>query len=245
MKCAWIPTSLLIAFLASWETVNTHVDSGPGSADGASTDQDSGSQESAGRSKDELDRERRKLDTKRDIASAKLGIAQLELEATAGKHVANVRHAEAGVAVAAATLATFMESTMPSRLQSAELSLRRSSDRVQEAADELEQIRIMYDEQDLEDMTAEFVVSRGQRNAEHAAASLAIQEAEFDALKERELPQEQLALELALDKAEVAFAAAQLEQEIGLQRASVAIREAESAVTSLELEITALVEEGQ
>ena len=240
MKCAWIPTSLLVAALASCKTTNTEQNVLP-----APSSQASAAQESEGRSPAELDRERAKLQAKLDIAKAKLSIAQLELEASAAKHEAGTRFAAYEVKSAEFKLETFTEVTQPNQLASAELSLRRSADRVQEAADELEQIKIMYDEQDLEDMTAEFVVGRGRRNAEHAAAALKIQEAEVVALRDRELREQQDGLQLAVKKAEVALAAAQQQATIGAQRAQIAIREAEGAIMGIERQLLDLEEENQ
>lgn len=241
MKCAWISVSLLAVFLTSCESAPEPI--APVAPSEATSDVDG--QESEGRSKAELDWERAKLQAKLEIAEAKLSIAQLELEASAAKHEAGTRFATYEVEQAEFKLETFTEVTRPNQLASAKLSLLRSNDRVQEAADELEQIKIMYDEQDLEEMTAEFVVGRGRRNAEHSAAALKIQEAELHALQTRELPQQHGGLQLAVQKAEVALAAAQHQAVVGAQRAQIAVQEAEAAVMGIEQQIVALEEENQ
>ncbi len=66
---------------------------------------------------------------------------------------------------------------------------------------ELAQIEIMYKDQNLDGLTAEFVVSRGRRNAERAAQRIEIQEFGFARFKNHELPQEEQGLSLPVEKA--------------------------------------------
>ena len=130
----------------------------------------------------------------------------------------------------------------PRRLAGEMLDLRAAKDRAQEAVDELKQIEIMYDEQDLDDMTAEFVVSRGRRNAERAEARIALQEAAFKALEERELPAQEASLGLDLQKAEAALAAAVRKGEITRRNLQLAIDEATARLEGLEADVEELEE---
>ena len=77
-----------------------------------------------------------------------------------------LRHAQADVTMAEAKLATFREVDKPNRVAAQTLGLQTARDRAQEAADELAQVEIMYAEQDLNDMTREFVIQRERRAAD-------------------------------------------------------------------------------
>ena len=194
-------------------------------------------------SADETDAKRRDLDRKLAVARAKLEVARLEAEAYEKKQEASLRHAAAEVALAEARLARFREADAPNRLANEQLSLRTAKDRAQEAADELAQIEIMYEDQDLDDVTAEFVVSRGRRSAARAAARIEIMEAQYAALEERELPQDAQRFELELDKARSGLEAAQRDAEIGRHGKRIAVQEAENAIRKLEEELADLDEE--
>jgi len=180
------------------------------------------------------------LGRKLELARARLEVAALESKAFDAKHETRVRHANVEVGMAEARLATFREADMPNRLATQTLSLQGTKDRAQEAADELAQIEIMYAEQDLDDQTREFVIQRGRRNAERAAKRIEIQEVEFLKLKERELPQEEQKLALALDKATSSLQAADREGEIGRQQKAISLKQTENEVHKLELELAEL-----
>lgn len=174
---------------------------------------------------------------KLDVARAKLEVAHMEAQGQEEELAVQLRHAKAEIGMAEAKLAHLVEADMPARLATARLDLRTAKDRAQEAADELAQIEIMYKEQDLDDLTAEFVVSRGRRNAERAAARIEIQENKLRALEERELPQEMRGLELAVDKAVAGLAEIERKGEIGMRNKRISVREAENAIAKLEDEL--------
>lgn len=187
----------------------------------------------------------RQIDAKErqlEIARAKLDIAKLELASQLEEQAVGLRHAEVALEMAKEKLARHQEADAPRRLASEQLDLQGAKDRAQEAADELKQIEIMYDEQDLDDLTAEFVVSRGRRNAERAEARIAIQEAAYRTLVERELPAEEASLALEVDKAKAALAAKQRAGEIAQRNREVALQEAENRVVELQAELAALRE---
>lgn len=190
-------------------------------------------------SEQKLDEAEHKLEIARD----KLEVAVLEAAAFDAKHEVRVRHAQAEVAMAEAKLATFREVRKPNRMASETLNLQVAKDRAQEAADELAQVEIMYAEQDLNDMTREFVIQRERRNAERAGARIEIQEADFAAVEERELPLEEQQLSLALDKASTGLSDAEREGEIGRKQKQIAVKQAENEVHKLELELTKLKDE--
>jgi len=191
------------------------------------------------------ERKREDLERKLDVARARLALARTEEKAYGEDLEARIRHASGEVELARARLARFREADAPNRLATERLELRTARDRAQEAAEELAQIEIMYKDQDLDDLTAEFVVSRGRRAAERAAERIEILEGELRALEERELPQEGERLALELDKAEAGLTKAEREGEIGRQNKAISVKEAENEIARLEDEQAALSEEAQ
>ena len=169
-----------------------------------------------------------------ELAKARLDVATVQLEARELDHKVRMEQAAADIELAKKALKKFTEADMPARVASAELDLRSARDRAQEAQDELEQIEIMYAEQDLNDKTAEFVVSRGRRSAERAKARIAIQEAQYKTLLEAELPMERSKLELAVRKHENGLAQAELEGAISRRNQEISVQEATNKVESLE-----------
>lgn len=185
-------------------------------------------------------------DMERDLEAARvrLEIARLEQAgALAGKEQ-DLAHRREDLALAEAGLAAFLEVESPNRLAGAELSLQASRDRALEAAEELAQLEIMYEEQDLEERTREFVISRGQREAARTQARLAIQEAEVTALKERELVDRRTRLEIGVVRAREAVAAGERELTITRLRQGLALEEAERAVVKAEEALAEARDEG-
>lgn len=187
----------------------------------------------SGPAKDEA-RERQELEQKLEIARARLAVAQLEEKAFEQQQEVRIRQATAELDMARAKLALFRDADMPNRLASEKLDLQASKDRAQEAADELAQIEIMYKDQDLDDLTAEFVVSRGRRAAERAKAQIEIQEAKLTALEKSELPQQERRLALEVDKADAELKKLGFEGQIGSQGKAIAVQEAKNEVERLE-----------
>jgi len=177
-----------------------------------------------------------------EVSRARHEIANLENEAFLIQQAARASHAQADVQEAKANLADYLANTMPSRLAQEKLNLQGSKDNAMEAAEELEQIRIMYEEQDLEDMTREFVISRGRRRAERSEKRIAIQEAQFRSVEEHELPQQVRQLERKLVQAEEALAKTLTEGEVGRRNKALGLRESETKLKRKEREIAELTE---
>jgi len=157
-------------------------------------------------------------------------LAVLEMERSLKKAERDLEHARAELAMAEAELLNFTSTVLGRRVAEASLGLQSIRDRAQEAQEELDQIQIMYDEQDLDDMTAEFVVVRGRRNAERAAARIAIEESEFATLQEHTLPMEQRRLELAVERKRGAVVDAERSLEINTTRQEMSVDKAERAL---------------
>ncbi len=170
--------------------------------------------------------ERRTLERELRLAHARLEIQRLEAESAAMQEELRLHHAELSLEEARQTLSVFEESVAPERLARERLSLESAKDRAREAADELAQIEIMYKDQDLDDLTAEFVVSRGRRNAERAAKRIELEELAFARLEAHEIPQEARSLTLAVQKAEAELEGLRREREIANRRRDLDLWEA-------------------
>jgi hypothetical protein len=190
-------------------------------------------------------RERADLERKLAIARARLELAELEASAFEHRTAARLQQSQAEVELAQDALTLFRDGRLPQRLATERLDLQTTRDRAQEALDELAQIEIMYKEQDLDDLTAEFVVSRGRRQAERAQARIEIAEAALKVLEERELPQEVERLELAVAKAHAELEAGELDARVGRKGKAIAVQEARHAVEEVAAKLTALEEDGQ
>lgn len=233
MKRVWILLSFLTVLAMGCASAP------PGDTGGAAADVSAEKDADSGK---EAERKEKGLERKLEVAKARLAVAQLEAEAFERQQQVKVWEASMAVEMAEAKLGRFREADMPNRLASERLDLRTAKDRAQEAADELKQIEIMYEEQDLDDLTAEFVVSRGRRSAERAAARIGIQEAKLKALEERELPEEEKSLSVALDKAKAGLDKASAEGETGTRNKAIAVQEAENTIAGLQDELAALRE---
>ncbi len=196
-------------------------------------------------SPEQAKRELDALERKLEVGRARVKKVALEQSYSEEQLGTRIRHARIEVEVAEAGLARFREVDAPQELASQKLDLRSAKDRAQEAADELKQIELMYKEQDLDDLTAEFVVSRGRRSAERAAARIAIQEGKLNALETRTHPQKQRQLELAIDKAKAGLKSTEQDGELGRQGKAIALQEAENEVARLEYELAALREKAK
>jgi len=175
-----------------------------------------------------------KLEHELEAARVRLEIARIERDgALAGKEQ-SLAHQREDLALAEAELATFLEVEAPNRVTGAELSLQASRDRALEAAEELAQLELMYEDQDLEERTREFVISRGRRQAERTEARLALEERELAALKERELVTRRTRLEIAVARAREALEAGERELTVTRLRQDLALREAERALADAE-----------
>jgi len=225
---------------ASTETHET-VDRSPAVAP---SDDEGGKDEDAEAEKAKEKQEKKEeLAHKIAMAKARLSLQKMETDSYEAQQAVRLRHAAAEVDMAEAKLALFTNSEAPRRLASERLDLRSVTDRAKEAAEELAQIEIMYEGQDLDDVTAEFVVSRGRRTAERAAQRIEIQESALKALEEHELPQEESRLRLAAERAAASLEEAEREIAIARRRKGLERKEALRELKKLEKELAELSEE--
>ncbi|MFT5048882.1 MAG: hypothetical protein ACI8QZ_000269 [Chlamydiales bacterium] len=188
-------------------------------------------------------------DSKRESLERKLAIAKLRLEHTnmeeqkgAISSKESVDFAQEELEMAQTEQAQYEDLDSPNQRARSELDLKRARDRTAEAAEELKQLEIMYDEQDLQDMTAEFVINRGKRNAERAALSLAIQEREFESLTAHSMPRKLRTLQLGVARKASALERAKADAEAGRVTAEISLLKAQSEILDLEQQLEKLAD---
>ncbi len=199
----------------------------------------------AGSTREDDAAERSSLARKLAIAELRLHHARMELEAEEANSQVSVELAHGELGVIEAKQAQFQKLDMPNRIARSDLALQRARDFATEAKEELEQLEIMYEEQDLQDMTAEFVISRGKRRAVQAQASLAIQELELESLQNHEVPRELRDLELEVTRKTGSVRKAQSDAEAGRLQKQIAIMKVESEIADLKEQLAKLDEDGQ
>jgi len=192
--------------------------------------------------KDDDGSERRALERKLKIAELQRDQTLMEHANADAKTKLSVDLAREELGMAQAKLDQFREVDMPNSVAKSELSLQRAKDSTQEAAEELEQLEIMYRDQDLEDLTSEFVINRGKRRAERAQRSLAIQESEFASLKNHSMPRELRTRELDVIKKTDALRAAEADAEASALKQQIAILKIEGEITDLREKLAKLDE---
>jgi hypothetical protein len=134
------------------------------------------------------------LQTER-VEAAKAALASEEI---AGRDAVAIAQAE--LEIARAELSRFDSTGAAVKLDGARLDLARAQDAHRESEEELQQLEMMYAEQDLADKTREIVLSRGRRSLERAAKALDISLRELAALESMGLPQERAKLALEADR---------------------------------------------
>lgn len=123
------------------------------------------------------------------------------------------------------------------RADEAQLQVRQSKDAIEDAADELEQLKKMYGENELADATKEIVIKRGERQLVRAREHLSIQEANLaKVLGEITVEREKLVLEHRQKREEKEQAAAKAESLAHQKRAALADAQAALKKAQDELE---------
>ncbi len=174
------------------------------------------------------------------IAELKLEVAMMDADTSRQSAETTRRHALEELEIASAKLEQYETIDARNEIEQAELALRGARDRAQEAAEELAQIELMYEGQDLDDRTAEFVVQRGRRNAERAAARIAIDERRLEALVKHQIPRETRSRELDVARKQAALENAVRTAKSGALQKRIAILNAEAEVDKLQRELEEL-----
>ncbi len=162
---------------------------------------------------------------KAEVLQRKVDLATFEFAGAAAELGQAVMAAKAELALAEAALAAFQRFDRVTKQEEAELELQGTRDRAMEAAEELAQLEAMYREQDLDDKTREFVLSRGRRDAERAQQRIRLAERSLQQLVQEELPREETKLRLEVDRARAALSAAEHAEALDQRRRSLELDE--------------------
>ncbi len=154
--------------------------------------------------------ERKLAKLRRDLAEAKEAVtkAGLDIEHQRQSNDENLGKARREVELAQAVLAKLRDHEIRVRIEQTRLNLIGATDRLREAEEELQQLQMMYSEEDLADKTAEIVIRRGQRRIERARQNLEIRKTELNILESETIPLEIAQHEHKVDLSEKAANAA-------------------------------------
>jgi len=189
--------------------------------------------------------EREALQGKLAVAERRLEHARMELKIQEAEAAFSVEMAAQEQTIAQAELEQFIEFELPGRTKRSELSLQSAKDRATEAAEELAQIELMYKEQDLEDMTAEFVINRGKRSAERAQRSLELQVRDHEALVGHELPREKQRRKMGVQRADHGLKMEKARAKTSALMKEISLMNAERELVELQRELAKLEEKVQ
>ena len=179
--------------------------------------------------------ERQQALEQQKLEKARLDATNQELASQGTLH-----KAEAELRIATAKRQHFEQTQSPHRVAQAQLGLQQANDSFADAKEEMEQLELMYAEQDLADKTKEIVIRRGKRRLEMAERRLALQQKELENLENFELPQElaKLTLEVEektreVDRARRGLESSKLEREIAVRAIENEIRRIEGELKNL------------
>ena len=209
-------------------------------------DKEKAEREEAEKAEKDLAAKHRKLaKLERDLAIAqqRMKRAGMAIEHAGVDGQNSIAKAEAELDIARRKLETFEEKTVPTRIARAELNLQGAEDRVLEAKQELEQLELMYKDEEFADKTKEIVLERGRRRLERSQRSLEIQRVDLATLTEKTIPVELEEHELRVREKHRALERARRSAESTRLDKQIALMGAESEITRLKTEIEVLIEE--
>ncbi len=185
-------------------------------------------------------RKQEKIERSLGIAKQKLEKAKLALDHAETQHQVALEKAMADLEVARRKLEKFEQHDAPSRIERAELNLRRAEDSVTENQEELTQLEMLYSDEEFADKTKEIVIERAKRRLDRSRRDLALRRADLDNLKSRAIPIElsehQLKVQRSqrgLEKIHRTHEATQLDKLIGVMNAKAAIAQQEAELAAL------------
>lgn len=179
------------------------------------------------------------------VAREKVRRAELALAHQSADTQGQVANAERAHELAARKLAIFQERDAPLRVDESRLSLQRAQDRAKEQEEELEQLEMLYTEQDLAEKTAEIVLQRGRRRLERARRALQLETTELENLEQHHLPLEHANLQKEVDEKARELEQARRKGQLDRLDKQIALMEAEAEVAQLEAELAAVDKQEQ
>ncbi|MGD8452613.1 MAG: hypothetical protein PVJ57_12410 [Phycisphaerae bacterium] len=191
------------------------------------------------------ERERKLAHLERDLETARLRLQKTKLdnEAAALRYAQSLEQAQTELQLAQEKFDTTQALEVPQRIAWSELNLQRSRDNLQNATEELEQLELMYKDDQFADQTKEIVISRSRRELERTQRDVQLREEEHRRLLEVYLPREKREQELQLAKQERGVVNMQSDEQRAVIDRQIALINAEAAITKLEEQLSDLREE--
>lgn len=148
------------------------------------------------------DRQLAKLERNLETAQIKLDKTKLSHEHALLREQLSVSRREIELELARRRYDQFMQKSLPSRIAWSELGLLRVADNITEAREELEQLEMMYREDEVDEKTKEIVIGRSRVRLERSLRDQELRQADFDTLMNESIPIETREQELRLEDAE-------------------------------------------
>jgi len=192
------------------------------------------------------ERERKRVKLQRDLEVARLRLEKLKLdhEHAQLKFDESAAKAQVELELTQKKLADFKQILAPNRVARSELGLASGEDNLREAREELEQLELMYSEEQFADKTKEIVIGRARRRLERTQRDVELRREEHQTLVEITLPRETFEQELTLQDKERSLAqlrrdeaSAKLERPIALLNADAEIERLQNELADVEEEI--------
>jgi len=192
--------------------------------------------------KSAADEAQKRAKLERELEVARLRLRQAELGGEHGRIQAEqaIAAAEFELQMAQRRLDTLRTQEIPVRIGRAELGLLQAQDRVTEEQQELDQLELMYQDEQIADKAREIVLERAARRVERSRANLDFQQRELVTLKERTIPVELAEAERGVFQKEQALQRARREAETGRIDRDISVINAQAEVLRLEQELAAL-----
>jgi predicted RNase H-like nuclease (RuvC/YqgF family) len=137
-------------------------------------------------------------------------------------------------------LENFQKAVKPNELDEGQLDIERSTQRLKEQTQELEELKALYKDKDFADLTKELVLSRHTAAIDFAQRGLALAQKGFGNKRDFELPQKEAGLAQKLEKSERALRETKARQEKGKQETELKNKKTEHELDELEAEIKKL-----
>jgi len=189
---------------------------------------------------------------KRDGVTRKLNIArQKHAKSSLAAEYAEIANqdkiakAEQDLDIATTKLQHHEQYTAPNRLARGQLDQRQAEDRYKESQEEMEQLELMYAEEDFAEKTKEIVLQRGRRRLERSRTNLDIRSKTFLFLQNHSLPLEHKELQFKLEQAGLLRDKTRRDAKASELDKQIAILTAEAEVAKLDFELQVLDEKDE
>ena len=151
------------------------------------------------------DRNITKLERNLQVAQLKLEKTKISQEQSRRREQVNLAKTEAELDLAQQRYQNFMEKSLPSRIAWQELTQKRVADNVKEAQEELEQIEMMYRQDEVDEKTKEIVVERSRVRLERSQRDQDLRRIDFETMMNLSIPIEKREQEMSLQEKEQAL----------------------------------------